>query len=334
MNKMAEIGIVVPVYNAERYLKTCIESILCQTFQNFEIILIDDGSTDTSRIICDEYASENKKIKVVHIEHKGVSTARNIGLNINNNEYITFIDADDYVDERYLETLYYSIRRNKADLVISRGKIVSENEMVRLRNSEYYVKKSKEHVISKSEAYKYMLTDRQIITSVWGKLYHKSLFQSIRYPDGEIYEDMKVIDKIIESSQTIVYISYAGYFYVQTSESITRGNVSLLHMTLLQNEEHLLEFIKKKYPEISNEAKKHYLWSCFFVLSILVLHPKYLKECQMLRNKIVVEWKFLIFSKYTSFLEKVATICLLFGVSFYRVVWKKCQNVVRKCLVI
>lgn len=328
-----KIGIIVPVYNAERYIRTCIESILNQTFQDFELILINDGSTDESGKICDEYAEKNKRIKVIHSIHKGVSAARNRGLEENRHEYVTFIDADDYVSRRYLGTLYRIMRKNKADLVISCGKTVNGYKDGKAQNNSISKRKQIERVVTKSEAYKYMLTDRQVITSVWGKLYHRGVLQSVQYPEGEIYEDMKVIDKIIEKSSRIVYTSYAGYFYVQTPKSITRGNPSLKHLELLENEQQLRDFIDRKYPEISNEAKRHYFWSCFYVLGILVLLPQYERESQSLRNKIISEWKFLLFSRYTAVLEKAATLCLALGLPCYRFVWDRCRKLVRKSLV-
>lgn len=329
----AKIGIIVPVYNAERYIRTCIESILNQTFQEFELILIDDGSTDASGKICDEYGAKSEKIKVIHSKHQGVSAIRNKGLKENRQEYVTFIDADDYIARRYLETLYRVMRKHKADLVISCGKTVNGYQEKEARNDSVSKSRMKSCVVTKSEAYQYMLTDRQVITSVWGKLYHRDVFQSVRYPEGEIYEDMKVIDKIIENSRRIAYTSYTGYFYVQTPKSITRGNPSLEHLALLKNERQLREFIDWKYPEISNDAKKHYFWSCFYVLSMLVLLPQYEKECRMLRSEIISEWKFLIFGRYTTIMEKAATLCLISGLPCYRFVWKRCQKLLRKRLV-
>lgn len=329
---MAKIGVIVPVYNAERYLKRCIESILRQSFKDFELILIDDGSIDASGKICDEYAEKNKSVRVIHSTHKGVAAIRNRGLDENRSEYIVFVDSDDYIDRNYLKTLYQTMIRNKADLVISCGKILAEGGE-KAEGLDSVAGKIEEHIASKGEIFKRMFADRQTIAFVWGKLYHRNIFQSVHFPDGDIYEDIKVIDKIIENSHRIVYTSYTGYYYVQTSNSITRGNVSLKHMVLLKNGQYLLDFINQNYPDIRNEAKKQYFWSCFFVLSMLVSFSQYEKECQAIRRKIVSEWKFLIFGRYTRIMVKVATICLLFGLPCYRFVWEKCRNYVRKRLI-
>lgn len=329
---MAKIGVIVPVYNAERYLKKCIESILNQSFQDFELILIDDGSIDASGKICDEYAEKNKNVRVIHSEHKGLAAIRNKGLDENTSEYIAFVDSDDYIDRNYLETLFQMMIRNEADLVISCGKNVADDAVNKTEESDFAADRIEEHIAPKSEIYKRMFADRQTITFAWGKLYHRNIFQTVHYPDGELYEDMKVIDKIIENSHRIVYTSYAGYYYVQTLDSITRGKASPEHMVLLENERQLLNFISQNYPDISKEAKRHYFWSCFFVLSRLVSVPQYKKECQVIRKEIVREWKFLIFGRQTRIMVKAATICLLFGLPCYRFVWGKCQSLVRKRL--
>lgn len=330
---MAKIGVIVPVYNAERYLRKCIESILNQSFQDFEIILIDDGSVDASGKICDKYAEKNKNVRVIHSEHMGVASVRNKGLDENTSEYIAFVDSDDYIDRNYLDTLYRIMIRNEADLVISCGRNLAENNKNKAEGAAAPADEIEEHVASKSEVYKRMFTDGQTIAFVWGKLYHRNIFQSLRCPDGEIYEDMKVIGKIIENSHRIVYTSYTGYYYVQTPGSITRGKASPEHMALLKNERQLLKFINQNYPDISMEAKRHYFWSCFFVLSRLVSVPQYRKECQTIRKEIVREWKFLIFGRYTRMMVKAATICLLLGLPFYKFVWEKCQSLIMKRLV-
>lgn len=343
--EMAQIGVIVPVYNAERYLRKCVESILNQSFPDFELILIDDGSMDASGRICDEYAKKHKNVRVIHSGHIGVAAIRNRGVDENTSEYITFVDSDDYIDRNYLETLYQLMLRNKADLVISCGKnlAVGREEGAadpgsiagtnRAGGPDSTMGQAEGHIASKSEVYKRMFADGQTIAFVWGKLYHRNIFQSIRFPDGEIYEDMKVAGRMIESSHRIVYTSYAGYYYVQTPNSITRGGASLEHMALLKNEKQLLEFINQNHPDISREAKKHYFWSCFFVLSKLAPFPQYKQECHAVRKEIVKEWKFLIFGRETRIMVKAATACLLFGLPCYRFVWGICQNNVMKRLI-
>ena len=114
------ISIIVPVYNVEKYVAECIESIIKQTYQNLEILLIDDGSTDNSGKICDKYAEKDKRIKIIHKENGGVSSARNLGLDLAQGEYIAFIDSDDFVSNKYIESLYSAIEHKDAEIVLSK----------------------------------------------------------------------------------------------------------------------------------------------------------------------------------------------------------------------
>lgn len=324
-----KIDILVPVYNGQRYLRGCVESILRQTFQDFQLILINDGSTDESGQICDEYADKNQNVTVVHKKNGGVSDARNRGLEESTSPYITFVDSDDYIDSDYLEVLYQAAQKHDADLVISCHKTAAEGkDMGCQKNGDGQVADSR--LISKSEAYGQMLDGRQMITSVWGKLYRRELLKPVRYPVGEIYEDMKVIGQIIESSHRIAYTPYAGYYYVQRPDSITHEAGSPKHMALLENERQLKELIKDRYPQLEKTANRHYLWSCFFLLSMMTESPHCQKECQILKGEILKEWKFLLFGKQIPLVQRLGTVCLAPGVPFYRFIWRLCRPFLKK----
>lgn len=326
MTTMAKIGIIVPVYDVELYLNRCIDSILEQTFEDFEVILIDDGSTDRSGRICDEYAEVDARIQVVHKDNSGVADTRNKGLEIVKTEYITFIDADDYVDSHYLETLYNLMKKYKGDLVISYHIVLQEDGGRKSKGRDRKDRKTfGEAIVSKAEVYKAMLGNEGMITSVWGKLYHRNLFETVRYPVGEIYEDMSVISDIVERSCRIVATSYSGYYYIQRTGSITHGTPSLKHMILLHNEEQLMHLIQDKYPEIEGIAKRHYFWSCFYLLHLLITESEYELQIKELQNKIKAEWRFLIFGKETSLMERGATFCLMMGLPFYRMLIFICR---------
>lgn len=325
---MARIGIIVPVYNVELYLNRCMDSILKQTFEDFKVILIDDGSTDRSGKICDEYAEIDTRIQVVHKENSGVADTRNKGLEKVRTEYITFIDADDYVDSNYLETLYRLMMKYNGDLVISYHTVLREDEGRKLKSKKRTDKIScGEAIVSKAEVYKAMLGNEGMITSVWGKLYHRNLFQTVRYPVGEIYEDMSVICEIVEKSRRIVATSYSGYYYIQRTGSITHGTPSLEHLILLRNEEQLMRLIQDQYPEIGGTAKRHYFWSCFYLLHMFIFESEYEPVIKELQNKIKAEWRFLIFGKETSLMERGATVCLMMGQSFYKILVFICRHI-------
>lgn len=328
---MVAISVILPVYNTKRYLHRCLDSLLKQSYRNFEVLLIDDGSTDGCEMICDAYAETDKRVKVFHKENGGLSEARNKGLVECRGEYITFLDSDDYLDERYLERLYKAAKSCKADFVIGQHKVIVEDEKGQRRpiletrykgNICHRKKDGRGRIISKAEAYKYMLSGCHMTTSAWGKLYYRSLFQTIRYPVGELYEDIKVIGSIVEKSRRIACLSYAGYYYVQRPGSITNGNISNEHMVLLENERKLAALIYQKYPAVTGVMKRHYLRSCFFLFNGMVLVTDCEVQCRDLRRKILGEWRFLLFGKESTLVEIGMIISLIPGITCYRQVQK------------
>lgn len=316
---MAKIDILVPVYNAQPYLRKCMDSILSQTFQDFQLILIDDGSTDKSGEICDEYAADNEKVKVAHQENQGVAAARNRGIKESTSQYVTFVDSDDYVDRRYLETLYQAVRKHHANLAVSCHIDISNGQ--RLTKACREEREENTRILSREDAYRYMLDDTPMLMAAWGKMYERNLLSSIQYPPGEIYEDIKVIDQIVEASDIIAYTSYRGYYHVQRGESVT-GNLLLCHETLLENERYLKAFIDENYPDISKIARAHYLEHCFSLFNAMLTNPLYQQERKDLKREIIKEWKLLIFGKNSAPLKRMGTICLMLGIPWYRFVWK------------
>lgn len=319
---MIDISVIVPVHNVEFYLRTCIDSILNQTFENFELILIDDGSIDQSSKICDEYAQKSNKVRTIHQNQQGPSAARNKGLVICEGKYITFVDADDYIEISYLENLWQSVEYYGADLVISGMYVVKEGEKPNSHGNLLIQASEVTNFVSKKVAYQRMLEGKRALLFSWGKLYHRKLFQKTRYPEGEIYEDVKIICRIIEEAETIVCTSYTGYFYVQRVGSVTHNSMSEEHMLLLENGKEFWNFIKKYYPDIEYLAKRQYFKGCFFLLEKMAAEPKFKQESKQLKRQVLIHWKYLIFNREASWLERGGTISLLFGVSFYRVIWR------------
>lgn len=327
---MTEISVIIPIYNTKQYLHKCINSVLNQTFRNFELILIDDGSTDGSQSICDKYVKTDDRVEVLHIKNMGPSEARNRGLRKAEGRYITFVDSDDYIEHRHLEVLYHAAQKYHADLVMGCHSVEDEDRKGRLRSRilrnrrqvgfEYQKKDEEGQPISKIEAYKLLLGESMMITSAGGKLYHKRLFETVRYPIGEIYEDMKVIGNIIENSSRIVYTPYAGYHYVQRAGSITHEITSHEHLVLLDNEQELAKLIIQKYPEMKNTMKICHIRNCFYLFNGMVLTLDCNAECRMLRKEILKEWRFLVFGKESALLEKAILVCLLPGTVCYRLV--------------
>lgn len=211
---MNKLSIIVPIYNVEKYLKKCIDSILEQTYKNLEIILIDDGSTDNSGKICDEYENKDCRIKVIHKKNGGLSDARNYGISIATGDYLGFIDSDDVIDRDMYEILYEKITQYNADIAICGFKKFFEGENIEYKKSEKY------EIYTSKEAIKQLLLDN-LTNHAWNKLYNKKLFEDIRYPKGKNFEDIGTTYKLFLKSKKIINIHSECYGYLLRGNSIT-----------------------------------------------------------------------------------------------------------------
>lgn len=214
------VSIIVPVYNVEKYLRECVDSILAQTYRNLEVLLIDDGSPDRSGAICDEYAAADPRVRVIHQANAGAATARNTGLNIAAGELISFIDSDDFIAENMIEIMADHMRREQADLVICNvAPCYDRNNIWSCESPIVDQTYSLEAFIKKEQVWQYMIP--------CNKLYRRHLFDHIRFPDGFIYEDNATSHRILGQCRTIVTITDALYFYRQNPESVMHSTTSI-----------------------------------------------------------------------------------------------------------
>ena len=204
------ISVIVPVYNVEPYLCQCLDSILTQTYQNIEIILINDGSTDASPKICDKYGKRDRRIIVFHTENHGLSAARNLGIKNAHGEWIMFVDSDDWVEPGFCELPYNAAVEKRADLVIF------ERALLDADGNET----GKKYHLSG------MISERTAVEcgrpAVWNKLYRKQLFRTIRYPEGRLFEDVATTHRVIHEAGRIVALDETLYNYRFRSEGLSR----------------------------------------------------------------------------------------------------------------
>lgn len=210
------ISVIVPVYNVENELPKCLDSIVMQTYPNLEILLINDGSTDSSGDICDCYASRDSRIKVMHKDNGGVSSARNLGLEIYSGEYAMFVDSDDYLSANAIECLYSRIRLDGSELAIGRTVNVYDN------GTYLYPYSSLENdvVLTKHEALSWVGTERDLPCYLNGKLYSRSALNGIIIPPIRYGEDVWVFPHIIDNCKKISIVSDLIYYYVQRASSV------------------------------------------------------------------------------------------------------------------
>lgn len=239
---MPTISIIVPVYNVENYVHRCIDSILNQTFSDFELILINDGSVDNSGKICDDYANKDNRITVMHQENTGQATARNRALDIIKGEYIFFVDSDDWIHPKTLETLL-SLSVNTDSDIAACG-----FQKVDCFIDYFDLKDEKVEEYSSMNFYYYR---SNLVNVPWCKLYRKCLFDNMRFPDGKIHEDVFLIYKIIYRAEKIAYIEYPFYYYFQNTDSTMLKKYSLKRLSEVEAGEEQVEFFKKRENDIN-----------------------------------------------------------------------------------
>ena len=216
MDKQAVISVIIPVYNIENYLPKCIQSILAQTYPYLEILLVDDGSVDTSGAICDQYAKKDKRIRVLHNENGGLSSARNAGIDAAAGNYILFVDGDDFISSRMIEMLLTSIQKNNADMAVCGIRKVNEDG-ISIPEEKW---KLKEECLSANQYWQRMYNAAaEPYVVAWNKLYKKELFEQVRYPKGKIHEDEFVIHEIVSQCCRISMTEKELYNYVQRRDS-------------------------------------------------------------------------------------------------------------------
>ncbi len=245
------ISVVVPVYRVEKYINECVDSILAQTFPNFELILVDDGSDDKCGGICDFYADKDDRVVVIHKENEGLSCARNVGIEIARGEYIAFVDGDDIVNRDFLVVLYNLCKSNNCQIGMCNFLIIEESS-IRLERQ----KKEKTEVITGEEAVERSCTGTGSLTFTiaWNKLYHKSLFQDIRYPAGKIHEDDYTTWRLLWKSKHVAVTNLYLYYYMQRSDSIMGKPFERRRLERLDAYEEKIEFLD------NHEMTRAYEW--------------------------------------------------------------------------
>lgn len=223
---MPEISVIVPVYNVEKYLEKCIDSILNQTFKDFELILINDGSTDNSGEICNHYANIDNRIHVINKENGGLSDARNHGIKIASGKYLCFIDSDDYIHPQMLEILYQDILKHQADITCCNFLRVYENQNI----ESYKISILQEEQIYTGIELIEHLSNRVEFVIAWNKLYKKELFNQIAYKVGVKHEDEYIIHHLLLQTKKFVYRNCELYYYVQRCGSIMDSQKSIVNL--------------------------------------------------------------------------------------------------------
>lgn len=323
---MCEISIIVPVYKVEKYLEKCVDSILAQTFTDFELILVDDGSPDRSGAMCDEYAQKDSRVRVIHKENGGLSSARNAGIDVAKGRYFGFVDSDDYIAADMYELLYQNAKKEQADMSICGIFDLYAGKEPKILSEQYLL-------LNKEEAMKAVLEAKIVSVHACNKLFSRELFSAIRYPKGVITEDAAVILPLLDECSSVVIDTRQKYYYFHREGSISSSGFSIKDLDTIDVWMNNEQWIFDRYPQLIDVAHTRTCWANFIVLDKIVGSDL---ENEFKGTKEIVQFlrknfKFILKNKYFTRNRKIAAIVLRINLRFYKLLSKlENQNLKKK----
>ena len=313
------ISIIVPVYNVERYLEKCVNSIINQTYKNLEIILVDDGATDSSGNMCDELAKSDNRIKVYHKENGGLSDARNYGVERATGDYIGFVDSDDYIDSEMYEKLYEAIKKENVDVAECSLKVIYPGKIELFTDEKYY------KVLGKTEYLEEYLTIKKIFGSVWTKLIKSDVAKKLVFPKGKLYEDTYYAYDLIEKVDRYVIMNNPYYNYLMRENSITNAKFNPRILDLIEIVEKFHKTTYENYPGLKEAADCRKMYAYFSVLNSILLEENYRDNeyYSEILNYFKRNYISLLKNKYINYNRKLSVILIKLNIDLYRKVLMK-----------
>lgn len=319
------ISVIIPVYNVEQYLSTCIDSVINQTYHNLEIILVDDGSPDRCGVICDEYAMQDSRIRVIHKVNGGLSDARNAGIEIARGQWLAFIDSDDYIAPCTMEELLSSVMKHNADMAICGVVTFRDTNTGRIENDKRL--SLDDGITSGIEILKSVRQFSQIpavYAIACNKLYRKTLFDDLRYPIGLYHEDDAIAHHIIGKCDQIVCVGKPLYFYRQTPGSIMNCSYNINRLdAFVAYADRIRYYESHGLSDYSPPMQDYYFWLLFqkyFLFSESPETKAKLAACRKATRSIL---PFYLTRKDVLFTVKLSVIIFCYFPNLYRKIFKK-----------
>ena len=314
---MDQISIVVPVYNVENYLSYCVESLRQQTYKNIEIILVDDGSTDSSGEICDQYAREDDRIKVLHIENGGLSNARNTGVKESSTDWIVFIDSDDYYDHRAIEYLVELRDKYRVDLVAT-----PVIEVRNYENSDFLgdFREKYSGKLDRRTALEQMFYGNYVGTHSGGKLYKKEILLRFPYPNGMLYEDLALAYEHIAFCENIAVSDLNLYKYYRRPGSIVNSKYSDRLLDFYKAMEWNRAYVERDYPndkEMRRALNVRYVFNGLHIVHAMLSSDMY-AEVNKIRKEYIQYFKDVIPNSNVTRKNKLKYILFLVSAKLYK----------------
>lgn len=318
---MPKLSIIVCTYNRETTLEKCINSILNQTFSDFELIIIDDGSTDNSYKIYEKYKLLDKRINVIFKEHSGIGDTRNVGIDHASGNYIGFVDSDDYIDNNMYEILYRNAKKYNADISCCRILVEFADKKIIAPNPDGEYCKVFEKSDEMIEAF---FKGEYYVTGLVNKIYRRMIFDNLRFPEKCTFEDDLFLFPTLERSKRVVCDSRAKYHYVQTEYSIMKRPFSKNDLELVECGEYNLSIVKNRYPNLVGFAEGRLLnFRRRIIDKILNLNSQEnIIFAKQQRQEIVKRLNKIILNNEIRIGEKIALICIALNLKFYKILLK------------
>ena len=310
------ITVIVPVYNAEKHLKECLNSIVCQSYKNIEILLIDDGSTDNSSKICDDFANKDNRIVVIHKANEGVSVARNTGIEQASGKYITFVDADDYLEEFFIENLYRVAESTSASIITDDFYYVYENG--KKKNCCFDINQT----LDSNVVQKKFLSSQINFGYIWGKFFETTLVKKIKFEEYRVAEDQLFIYNCLKNIEKVSFTNKSIYYYRQNENSVMHKNDIKLY--------DMVKVAKRIFEDSSTEIKDISL--CLLMTNAIYTYCRIkkigaVKECKECIHIIKQHRKKILFSKNAPLKTKLACFMSYFGMEIMRNVFLFYQKI-------
>ena len=307
-----KLSVIVPVYNVEEYLEKCLNSILSQSFTDYELILVNDGSTDASKKICLNFANLDSRIVYLEKENGGLSSARNMGLTYAKGEYISFIDSDDWIEPEMFLGMISDLTLNDADIVICGHYVRSMEGLIIEKENKFFETK----IYNGLKAAELVVMDNEIQSFAWNKIYKKKLFNEIKFPVGRLYEDIAVAHEILFNARKVILSEKFYYNYLRREGSIcldpNKANKRIKDLYWVFKERYLFVKKKKELNEIFHNYEKIFFLRALNFLHFLIKNENtnsdeyrtemdFLKTMDILKNPIInwkVKFEYLLFSNF------------------------------------
>lgn len=310
------VSCIIPVFNAEKYLHRCINSILAQDYPTIEIILIDDGSTDTSPTICDEYAEQYCNIIVKHISNKGASLARKTGLELAKGEYLTFVDADDYVTHNYVSAMFEALKKYNTEISSCCQQIIKPNDMLQVSTHIEILLLKDSDLMSRFFWYEF-----------WGmpaSLYHKAVFKRINFPKATLSEDYYIKCQIFLRNCKMAYVDAPLYIYEKHVDSLSNTKLSAKAFEEFENTIAVYEIIRNQNPQYTQLALKNAIETCVKLLLMgdSVQHKKYKRNYTLINKFMKIHSMEIFRNRYLLRNVKILALVLRYFPYLYRFIKK------------